>query len=131
MLIRGHHHDKWHTQGLSSGLPSAAQGSEGNCQSLRHQVFTLSAYVINSTSYPMPPGSLGVGWSGKASWRRWARAARPRRKRESWSAGAEPGLPRARRGETIQTRDIRLQTSSLETTVRAVSPVPGGGCRRM
>ena len=47
MLIRGHRHDKWHTQGLNSGLPSAAQGFEGNRQSLRRRVFTLSTYVTN------------------------------------------------------------------------------------
>ena len=43
------------------------------------------------------------------------------------------GLSLAHRGReeerphSRQTRDIRLQTSSLETAVRAVSPSPGGG----
>lgn len=70
---RGHRHDKWHTQGLNSGLPSTAQGSEGNRQRLRHRVFTLSTYVINGMvpnasreprSWVVKEGFLEeVGWS--------------------------------------------------------------------
>lgn len=36
-------------QGLNSGLPSTAQGSEGNRQRLRRRVFTLSTYVTHGT----------------------------------------------------------------------------------
>lgn len=46
---QGHRHTNGTLQGLNSGLASAAQGSEGNHQSLRHQVFTLSTYVTNGT----------------------------------------------------------------------------------